>query len=179
MVPRPGIESGSAVYKTAASPQCFGGIRVIADRRIDSWMENGQMDGASAAHPKRGGGCTKRRPVFLDVHDVKQQKFLVAVNARAFAPRMHGNSARSTRAQPRLRTRGRTRKSCRSGRPGVCYGPIGSLLPVWRRDFGPPPVSLLLLTLAGSIRSRIGIRSVRHTRLGRRPVVRTTRRWRR
>jgi hypothetical protein len=129
--------------------------------------------------PKNGGRLHEAPSSFLDVHDVKQQKSLVAVHARARAARMHGNPVRSTRAQPRLRTRGRTRKSCRSGGSEVCYGPIGSLLPVWRRVSGPPPVSRSLLTLVGSARSRIGSPPARRTRLGRRPVVRTTRRWRR
>ena len=98
--------------------------------------------------------------------------------ARDCAAHMHGNPFRSMRAQPRMRTRERMLGSCRSGRSEFCYGPIGSLLPVWRRGFGPPPVSLSLSTLVGSVRSRMGS-PVRCTRLGRRPVVRTTRRWRR
>jgi hypothetical protein len=74
------------------------------------------------------------------------------------------------------------RASARSGHVGrsardLSYGPIGSLLPVWRRDFGPPPVSLSLLTLVGSVRSKSGCPP--GTRMRRRPVVRTTRRWRR
>jgi hypothetical protein len=98
--------------------------------------------------------------------------------ARSRAAHMHGNSVRSIRAQPQMRTRERTLGSCRSDSLEFCYGPIGSLLPAWRRVFGPPPVSLSRLTLVGSVRSRIGS-PVRRTRLGRRPVVRTTRRWRR
>jgi hypothetical protein len=89
---------------------------------------------------------------------------------------MHGNSVRWMRAQPQMRTRERTLGSCRSGSLEVCYGPIGSLLPVGG-GIGPPPVSLSILV--GSVRSRIGRTPAWHTRLGRRPVVRMTRRWRR
>src|SRR5262249_44179899 len=139
------------------------------------------MDGASAAHPKKGGAVArKRRPVFLDVHDVKQQKSLVAANARAFTPRACTDSQLARRA----RSRDCGRAGAREGHVGRVFlesvtGPSGPSCLFGGGILALPPVSRLPLTLAGSVRSRIGSPPVRHTRLGRRPVVRTTRRWRR
>src|SRR5579871_5054130 len=136
------------------------------------------MDGASAAHPEKGGGCTKRRPVFLDAHDVKQQKSRIAVHARAFAPRTCTDIQLGRRARSRGCGRAGARKIYRSGGFRCRHGPIGSLLPVWRRVFGPPPVSSSLVALVGANRSSERP-PARRTRPRNRTAVRTTRRRRR
>src|ERR1700722_17778225 len=128
MEPQPGIETGSAAYEAAASPQCFRGKNLKRKRdamrreKIDkrtalplSIPKNGRRLHEAPSNSGRSRCQTAKVSVFRPC-------------ARARAARLHGSSARSMRAQPRMRARAIDLSR-------VCgfwslYGPIGPLLPV-------------------------------------------------
>lgn len=156
-LPSEGSASADWATGTANDPvEPAGGIkppshpyegRVLSLNYAGAYSENGQMDGRSASHPKKGGSCTMPRPIFWtftmsysSILADRSSKFQAKLRHRAKlrrasrayvrgsfddADRAHADHARGTNAIS----------------ASVVFLAINwavlALLPVWRRGFGP------------------------------------------